>query len=97
MEDTSSIQARVMLQQPFWKELSSFAQELESQSLNQLKDAKHADPLILKGLHQRWIVTHEIVSKILSYPQAVIEGASQSSVDYRPDSDEIAKQGEQWQ
>ena len=92
-----AIQARVMLQQPFWQEIAAFASDLESQALIRLKDAKHADPLILKGFHQQWITIHETVDKILRYPRAVIEDASQSSVDYGPDSDKNNVQGEQWQ
>lgn len=87
-----------MLQQPFWKEIEAFSQELESLALAQMKDAKHADPLVLKGLHQRWLITNEVVTKILSYPRAVIEGASESAVDYGPNSDENSQQGDStWQ
>jgi hypothetical protein len=69
-----AINAQVMMQQPFWHELVEFMSSLEAAAQNQVFAAQHADPLVLKGLHQKWVAVHSTVSQILRFPQAAVEG-----------------------
>jgi hypothetical protein len=79
-----AIQARVLVQQPFWNELAAHAISLEANALSKLQDARHADPLVLKALHQRWLAIKDTVSAILQYPQGAIDAAKDAT---RPSSD----------
>lgn len=56
-----------------------FARSLEQGDEARLRDAKYATPDVIKGLHQRWIVTHELIDQILRYPQAAIDAAVDST------------------
>lgn len=91
--------AQVLVTQPFWKELAAHAQELEYSAMRALLDAKHADPLVVKGLQQRWLAIHDTIESLLRYPEAAIQAGKDATPQRSdwPSERGMTQQDEQWQ
>ena len=69
--------AQVMVAQTFWRDLSEYLDQLLSNSINDVRQAKYAEPLTQQLLLVKWRATEEFVQQVLNYPLSAIEQAKE--------------------
>ena len=67
--------ASTLVNQPFWKELDNFMNQLVLEALNEMEGAKWADDCLKARRVDRWLTIKDLVARIEQFPLAAIEAA----------------------
>lgn len=67
--------ASTMVNQPFWKEMTEFMNQLIREALESFDKLQHADDRIRLNAVNKYLVIKELVARIEQFPLAAIEAA----------------------
>lgn len=72
------LSASTLVNQPFWKELTEFMNQMIRESLEANDKLQHADERIRIHALNRYLITKDLVARIEQFPLAAIEAARES-------------------